>query len=567
MDLYGETRPGRGYKGGATVDVPAPGTGAKYLVVMGRWLRVLADLGVRTKILGAVCVAILVAVVVGAVSLSALGRSSDAAEKIYVSNVAGVNELGNVRTSLATARMDAANLMISATAALKETYRQAFAADLAALQDALAAYRTSDPVVDDAAIDELADDFVKFDRIVQDRLFPAGARNDLATWQSVQDAELAPLMEEVEGDLLGMRAAENADAKANAGAARDGYDSSRTASLVLLIAGALAALGLGAVVAQQIVRSMSIVRTVCEGLAEGDLTRTAGLTSRDEPGRMGQALDAAVTRLRDTVMTIDSSAVALRGASERMSDVATGIAVSADASSERAQTVSAAAEQISRSVAAVSSGSDEMGAAIREISQNAAEAAQVANEAVGLAAGTSATMTKLGESSAEIGDVIKVITAIAAQTNLLALNATIEAARAGEAGKGFAVVASEVKDLAQETGRATEDISSRVEAIQADTTGAVTAIEEISRVIGRISDFQTTIASAVEEQTATTAEMNRSVGEAAAGTEQISGNIAGVADAARRTSEGIAQSRQATAELASMSGDLNALVSKFRYSK
>ena len=113
------------------------------------------------------------------------------------------------------------------------------------------------------------------------------------------------------------------------------------------------------------------------------------------------------------------------------------------------------------------------------------------------------------------------ITSIAEQTNLLALNATIEAARAGEAGKGFAVVATEVKDLAQETARATEDISRRVEAIQADTSGAVAAIEEITSVIARISDFQTTIASAVEEQTATTAEMSRSVTEAATGTGEI----------------------------------------------
>ena len=160
---------------------------------------------------------------------------------------------------------------------------------------------------------------------------------------------------------------------------------------------------------------------------------------------------------------------------------------------------------------------------------------------------------------------VKVITSIAEQTNLLALNATIEAARAGEAGKGFAVVASEVKDLAQETARATEDISRRVQAIQADTGGAVVAIEEISRVIARISDFQTTIASAVEEQTATTAEMSRSVSEAANGSSEIAQNITGVAEAARLTTEGVQQSQEATGELARMSAELTSLVSTFRY--
>ncbi len=148
---------------------------------------------------------------------------------------------------------------------------------------------------------------------------------------------------------------------------------------------------------------------------------------------------------------------------------------------------------------------------------------------------TNATVSSLGESSAEIGNVVKVITSIAEQTNLLALNATIEAARAGEAGKGFAVVANEVKELAQETARATEDIARRVEAIQSDTTGAVDAINRISAIIERINDFQTTISSAVEEQTATTAEMSRNVTEASTGAVQIAKNIAGVAQAARDT--------------------------------
>ena len=231
---------------------------------------------------------------------------------------------------------------------------------------------------------------------------------------------------------------------------------------------------------------------------------------------------------------------------------------------EEKQTVSAAAEQVARSVETVSAGSEQMGVSIREISENASEAARVAAEAVSVTAATSATMGKLGDSSAEIGNVIKVITSIAEQTNPLALNATIEAARAGDAGKGFAVVASEVKDLAQETARATEDISRRVEAIQADTGGAVAAIAEISAVIERISEFQTTIASAVEEQTATTAEMNRSVGEAATGVGEIAQNITGVAEAARLTSEGVTETQQATAELARMSTELSSLVSGFR---
>jgi methyl-accepting chemotaxis protein len=178
---------------------------------------------------------------------------------------------------------------------------------------------------------------------------------------------------------------------------------------------------------------------------------------------------------------------------------------------------------------------------------------------------TNVTIAKLGESSAEIGNVIKVITSIAQQTNLLALNATIEAARAGEAGKGFAVVANEVKELAKQTAKATEDISRKIEAIQEDTTSAVDAIAQITTIIHQINDLQNTIASAVEEQTATTGEISRNVGEAAHGSNGIAQNISSVAQAARSTTEGASNTKSAADNLSRIAVDLQKLVAQFRY--
>jgi methyl-accepting chemotaxis protein len=524
------------------------------------WFSV-ADLRVNTKILAAVAVAGIVALAVGVTGLVALGGASDSASKIYSGNVHGVSALGELRATMLQARLDLTlHFIVQDTAA-----QNAFKADIAAADTALANYAAIATAADQATMTEIKTLWAQYVDIAENKQIPAGERSDRTAWLNIRTNEINPRLTKIFDDLNALRIAEQNAAAESAAAAHAGYVSSRLASIVLLVVGLAVASAVGLLVARQIVRSLSRVKDVCAALAEGDLTRTAGLTSRDEPGQMGQALDTAVVRIRETVSTIGGSAGSLAGAAEEMSSVAGQIAASAEETTTQSQAVSAAAEEISRSVDAVAAGSEQMGAAIREISQNAAEAAKVATEAVELASSTSVTMNKLGESSAEIGNVIKVITAIAEQTNLLALNATIEAARAGEAGKGFAVVASEVKDLAQETARATEDISRRVKTIQSDTDGAVTAIEQITTVIARISDFQTTIASAVEEQTATTGEMNRSVAEAATGTGDIAQNITGVAESARVTSEGVTQTQQATAELTRMSSNLKQLVSGFRY--
>jgi methyl-accepting chemotaxis protein len=527
--------------------------------------RRLGDLSVNVKILAALAAALLVAIAVGITGLSALSTTNQATQRMYSSNITSVAAIGQLRTTLFKTRMDSVQHLISGDVATTTKFRTAVDADLKAFDQAMSEYRASDPAADDATIGSIETSWSAYTKLLKEKLLPLGEQHDVRGWQEVRDGPVAPIMARLMPQLSAVQTIESNDARRAAASARSQYDTSRIEIAALLVLGVVLACGLGVFVARSIIRSLIRVKQVCEGLAVGDLTRSAGLTSRDEVGQMGRALDTAMSNLRETVATISESATSLAGASEEMSSVSAQIASSAEETSHRAQGVSTAAEEISRSIESVSAASGQMRSSIEEIARNAQEAAGVAADAVGLAGVTNDTVTKLGESSVEVGNVIKTITSIAEQTNLLALNATIEAARAGEAGKGFAVVASEVKDLAQETARATDDIARRVEAIQADTSGAVEAIGRIASVIGRISEFQTTIASAVEEQTATTGETNRSVAHAADGVQEIAGNITGVADSARLTSHGVNDAQQTTAELARMSAQLTDLVGRFRY--
>ena len=257
---------------------------------------------------------------------------------------------------------------------------------------------------------------------------------------------------------------------------------------------------------------------------------------------------------------LEETAGQLAAAAEELSATATQLNQNANLTSQQSNAAAASTEEVSKGVQIVATNTEEMVASIKEISRNTSEAANISKDTMKRANDTNKTITQLGVSSEEIGNVIKVISSIAQQTNLLALNATIEAARAGEAGKGFAVVANEVKELAKQTAKATDDITNRINAIQGDSKGAVSAINGISTVIEKLNSISVAIAAAVEEQTATANEVARVVKESNKGVEEIATVVRTVSGAAKQNSAGASQTLEAAKSLTLLAEKLKTLV-------
>ncbi|MEV0895967.1 methyl-accepting chemotaxis protein [Actinoplanes sp. NPDC049802] len=513
----------------------------------------LADLSVARRLSSIVVAGLLVAFALTGIGLWSQAQISrqQTILNAYTATKAALNHLDTREAELKVdayraahgddVTTDAADDVVSANEALaaaSEYQLGAVSESISGLGDNVAAFS--------AFVTEFVADAVADPRSVTDRYASIAEQNGLV------DDQISAIHEVVDAEIV-----ENQKAMAST------KDAARWWMLGVAGGGLLLLVLLSVPLARSILRPVRMVGEVVTALAHGDLTRRTGITARDELGMMAAALDGALEGIRTTMRRMAENADTLAGAATELAATSQEIAGAAYRTDEQTSAASNEAEEISRNVQTVAAGGEEMGVSIREISENTNRAVRIAGEAVSEAANATQRIEQLGASSVEIGNVVNLITSIAEQTNLLALNATIEAARAGEMGKGFAVVASEVKDLAQETARATEDISGRVAAIQQETGGVVEAISRISDVIARINDYQTTIASAVEEQTATTAEMSRSIGEVAGGSGRIAISIAEVARASAISVDGISQTNQASAEVARTAEELRVLVGAF----
>ncbi|CAA7614990.1 Methyl-accepting chemotaxis protein (fragment) [Candidatus Terasakiella magnetica] len=524
----------------------------------------------------------------------------------------GFQGMGLINASLKTVYEDRAVCLVQLGKILDGLHRQQFkaveaaaATDPAAIEKALGTIRKSEQSIDKEWKDYLASyldpdekkmadkmaEFLKTHRTGLKTLEEALLGNDRS--KAAQAAgTITENFEPMSRIVLDLTTLQESVAKSEYEKSTETYMTTRIINGVVFLGGLLLSVGLAFVIIRSITVGLTLVTAVMDKLAAGDLAvAVVGAERRDEVGGIARALDVFKQNgvERQKMETAEKAARATRearqqaiekmtsafdhsvsevlevvsGAATEMESTAQAMSANAEETNRQATTVATAAEQASSNVQTVASAAEELSSSISEIGRQVAQSSRVAQAASDEANRTNATVNALAENSARIGEVVKLINDIASQTNLLALNATIEAARAGDAGKGFAVVATEVKNLANQTAKATEDISQQIAGVQSATKEAVVAIGGIVLRIEEVNQIAAAIAAAVEEQSAATTEIARNVQEASSGTQEVSSSIGGVTQAASETGSAANQILTAAQSLSREANQLKGTVGKF----
>jgi methyl-accepting chemotaxis protein len=520
---------------------------------------------VHTRIFGAFGLALALAAIVGLSGVWRMHRISANLEAVTAHSLRPVNEVAGIGSAVDRIELNIRAHAGTNDAVEKQSAASAIRASFELADDHITAFRSTGPSSAELALaTTLESDLTTLRPIVFENLLPLSDRDARLRFQTMFTQRVVPLFADAHAAIDDLMTSENASADAEMAAAHGVYVQAVIGLVVLLTIGIAVVFLLGSMIATSIVRPLRASVDVLGRVAAGDLTASVDVVGTDEVAMLGTALNATVARTAAAIESITIGATSLATSSETLAMTGASIGAAAEQTSDVAGNVSTAAAHVSDNVAEAVGGARELGASIRNIASNSADAALVANRASTDAGDTNSAVERLRAASQQVGDVIALISKIARQTHLLALNATIEAERAGEAGKGFAVVAAEVKQLARQTADATEEIDRTIADMRLEVEAATAALDRITQIVGHLSDTQTTIAAAVEEQDHMTGSIIDRMSQAAAGAEEIAVTIRGVASATTETSRGVDGAREAAAALANLAEELARTVARFQ---
>ncbi|MBY0256631.1 methyl-accepting chemotaxis protein [Methylobacterium sp.] len=553
----------------------------------------LASLSIRTKLFLSFGLVFLLVAGIGGSALMQLHAVNEVAREMRDERLPNVQFLGKIQVLVLRQRVNGGRLITADTPALRGDVTATLAKREAEMRAIQAAYARLPATAESQALYQtFQTEWASYLKL-QEGIVAQAQGGDLATAQRTYNTEMSVRINAVLTALQKLVELEERSASASGAHAQDTYDTALLTTTVLigiaLLIAAGAAIGLTLGVSRPLRRMTDAMGRLADGdttvavpgIGRGDeigamagavqvfkdnITRTRALEAETAAARAGaEALRRETMRnLADRFEAAVGGVVAQVGtAAAQLQATAGSMSVNAGETAQRSVTVAAAAEEASSNVTTVAAAAEELGSSVVEIGRQVQGSATLAREAVTEAGQTATFVRDLSEAAQRIGDVVAMISTIAGQTNLLALNATIEAARAGEAGRGFAVVAAEVKELANQTARATDEITGQIARIQASTGQAVEAIGGITGRIREISDVATSIAAAVEEQGAATQEIVRNVAQASVGTGEVTQNVAGVAGAAEETGAAAAQVLASASALAHQSDALGGQVAQF----